>query len=109
MECKYCGHIFPKEEKQEIEILIEDFEMVTKDIIVQKEINFSKSRGFKEYHSFFQVMKKLAKSYKPEIKDHAFEKLHEKAKKWHNHYGRHYTANRKKFTEERFNEIIYKL
>lgn len=108
LTCPYCFHEMESMEKEEFEVIMEEFEMVTKDIVVQKEINFSKSRGFKKYHSFFNILEKIAKQYKPEIHEQVMEAVHEKAKEWNNKEGNHYTQNRKKFTEERFKEILLK-
>lgn len=108
MTCPYCEHEMEVKENEEFEVVLKDFEMVTKDIVVQKEINFSKSRGFKEYHSFFQILEKIAKGYNEKIHDVVINEIHEKAKEWHNKGGRKYTKGRKKFTEERFNEILKK-
>ena len=110
MKCQFCGHIFERKTiEEEKEMLIEDFEMVTKGIVVQKEINLTESKGWKEYTAFFRILNSFAKNYNPKIDDHIKSEMHEKIKLWHNHFGRKYTANRKKFTEDRFNEIIAKL
>lgn len=109
MECPYCHYIWERKKEEEHEMLIEDFEMLTKDIIVQKEINLTKSRGWKEYRGFFRILEALAKRYDERIDAHIRNELHEKMKAWHNYYNRNYTANRKKFTEARFNEAIKKI
>lgn len=108
MECPYCGHEWELKEEEEIEMLIEDFEMVTKDIIVQKEINIVRSKGMKEYAGFFRILENFTKNYDERIKDEIFEKMHEKIKEWHNKHNRKYTANRKKWTEEMFEKQLKK-
>lgn len=113
MKCE-CGYEFPKiEEEDEVEMVMDDFRMITKNIIVQKEINFSKDRGYKEYSSYFNILEKLAKGidkekFNSDIKTFIFSEVHKKSKEWHNQFGRHYTDNRKKFSEERFTEILNK-
>ena len=58
MTCQFCGHIFEKKNiEEENEMLIEDFEMVTKGIVVQKEINLTESKGLERIHRFFSYIR----------------------------------------------------
>lgn len=109
MECEYCGYVWERKEEDEEEMLIEDFEMVTKGIVIQREINLATSKGWKEYTSFFRILDSFAKNYDKKIDPHIRNKMHTKIKEWHNHFNRKYTANRKDFTEKRFNELLEKL
>lgn len=108
MKCTYCGHVMENSKEEEKEILVEDFKLITKSIVVQKEINVVDSLGWNEWSAFFRILNYFANNYNPKIHDVIIEEVHNKIRAWHNHYNRKYTENRKEFTEKRFEEALEK-
>ena len=59
MTCQFCGHIFSKRKtiEEEKEMLIEDFEMVTKGIVVSKRNKSHRIKRMERIHRFFSYLR----------------------------------------------------
>jgi superfamily II DNA or RNA helicase len=94
--CRYCGYVWPPQEIEEADKL-GDFVIVTKGIDVPSLIE--KNRQYKEYYTFYQIGRDLAKAAKdtiPKLTDENYAfilaKYHDHAKHWCQQTGRKYDS-----------------
>jgi superfamily II DNA or RNA helicase len=102
-QCKYCGYLYPLKNVAEEVMVSEEYKVLTKGIDVSRLITSSKNKGYKDYHSFYEIGNRIIKNAPPHTSQSTLIQTYEnEAKKWCESQGKKYNAFHRKIIKDFF-------